>query len=170
MLCRKATLNDLCRIMQIINGAIANLRDQGSNQWQNGYPNEEVLRADIENENCVVCVSDDTIVGLAVIIFGEDPSYGEIDGAWLSDLPYASVHRVATSTDARGKGISSAIIAYCEELCVSNGTMSIRMDTHEVNLPMRALLKKLNYTECGVIHLKNNEVDNARFAYEKLLK
>ena len=42
----------------------------------------------------------------------------------------------------------------------------MRIDTHEENLGMQGLLKKLGYHHCGVIYLENND---KRLAFEKLI-
>ena len=42
----------------------------------------------------------------------------------------------------------------------------MRIDTHEENLGMQGLLKKLGYHYCGVIYLENND---KRLAFEKLI-
>ena len=44
-------------------------------------------------------------------------------------------------------------------------TMHIRIDTHEDNVVMQNLLKKLGFKFCGIIHLKNGD---KRLAYEKI--
>ena len=43
--------------------------------------------------------------------------------------------------------------------------MHIRIDTHEDNVVMQNLLKKLGFKFCGIIHLKNGD---KRLAYEKI--
>ena len=47
-----------------------------------------------------------------------------------------------------------------------NNIKSMRIDTHEKNLGMQGLLKKLGYHYCGVIYLENND---KRLAFEKLI-
>jgi hypothetical protein len=43
----------------------------------------------------------------------------------------------------------------------------MRIDTHEDNMGMQQLLKKLGYSYCGVIFLGN---EDKRLAFEKLFK
>ena len=53
-----------------------------------------------------------------------------------------------------------------EEMCKNMGINSIRIDTHEENLPMQNLLKKNNYEYCGIIYLEDK---SERLAFEKIL-
>lgn len=46
---RLATKNDISNIMLSIDDAIAFLKQSGSTQWQNGYPNQKVIEEDIAN-------------------------------------------------------------------------------------------------------------------------
>ena len=46
---------------------------------------------------------------------------------------------------------------------------SIKVDTHELNIPMQKILEKTNYKYCGTITLKRTKEDNLRKAYQKQL-
>lgn len=46
---RKAALEDADDIWEILRRAIARRKEDGSNQWQDGYPNPEVVQKDISN-------------------------------------------------------------------------------------------------------------------------
>ena len=47
---RQAAKNDLDQIMPIINEAKKFLKQDGTPQWQSGYPDLKTITADIENE------------------------------------------------------------------------------------------------------------------------
>ncbi|WP_318529082.1 hypothetical protein [Ligilactobacillus aviarius] len=51
---RPATQRDLPSIMAIIHEAQALLKNDGSPQWQDGYPTEEVFQTDIQRNECFV--------------------------------------------------------------------------------------------------------------------
>ncbi len=55
---RKATLEDADNIWGVLRQAIARRKADGSNQWQDGYPNLEVVKKDISNGNGFVCVKE----------------------------------------------------------------------------------------------------------------
>ena len=47
---RKSTKADIGNIMKIIKQAQEYFRQNGIDQWQNNYPNQDVIENDIENE------------------------------------------------------------------------------------------------------------------------
>ena len=49
MILKKSVKSDIPRIMDIIKQAQSYFKDQNIDQWQNGYPNEEVINNDIES-------------------------------------------------------------------------------------------------------------------------
>ena len=64
---RKATLDDLDRLMEIFEEARRFMCRTGNpNQWINGYPQRELIQEEIEASHCYVCVTKD---GRAVATF-----------------------------------------------------------------------------------------------------
>jgi len=165
MTLRLASKLEIDIIWSILQEAIEQRKKDGSDQWQNGYPNEQTVANDINNEVGYVLVKEDLIVAYAAIIFGIEPAYNDIKGNWLSNDAYAAVHRVATAGDFKGKGIATQLFSRIEDLCVSKNVFSIKVDTNFDNVPMLKILKKLNYTYCGEIFFSGA----ARMAYEKLI-
>ena len=46
---KKADITDIPEIWAILQNAILRRKNDGSNQWQDGYPNPEVVKKDVEN-------------------------------------------------------------------------------------------------------------------------
>lgn len=64
---RKATLDDLDRLMEIFEEARRFMCRTGNpNQWINGYPQRELIQEEIEASHCYVCVTEE---GRAVATF-----------------------------------------------------------------------------------------------------
>ena len=55
---RQANLSDLNEIWQIIQFAIASRKADGSKQWQDGYPNIDSIRTDINNSYAHVLTNE----------------------------------------------------------------------------------------------------------------
>ena len=166
MTLRLANETEIVAIWTILQQAIAQRKMDGSDQWQNGYPNEQTITNDINNGAGYVLVNNDIVVAYAAIIFGIEPTYNDIKGNWLSNGDYAVVHRVATSDDFKGKGIATQLFTKIEDLCMNKNVFSIKVDTNFDNVPMLKIVKKLNYIYCGEIFVSGS----SRMAYEKLLK
>ena len=162
---RLASITELDTIWNILQQAIAQRKRDGSDQWQNGYPNEQTVIDDIQKGIGYVLVDNNIIVAYAAIIFGIEPTYIDIKGTWLSNKDCVVVHRVATSEDHKGKGIATKLFLLIEDLCIKNNVFSIKVDTNFDNIPMLRILEKLNYTYCGDIFFNGA----SRMAFEKLL-
>ncbi|NLK28170.1 MAG: GNAT family N-acetyltransferase [Clostridiales bacterium] len=164
---RKSTHADADGIMEIIRQAQSYLKSQGIDQWQNNYPNPEVVKKDIDEENGYVIVKDKLIIGTVTVSFDGESTYDVIyDGAWKSNQPFAVIHRIAVRDEYKGQGISSKIIRWIEEMCLKKGIHSIKVDTHEKNLSMQKILKNNGFEYCGIIYLANG---SKRMAFEKMI-
>ncbi|NHM15608.1 GNAT family N-acetyltransferase [Eggerthellaceae bacterium zg-887] len=175
---RQSRLDDIDDINAVFADGRASLRALGIDQWQNSYPTPEIVRGDIEQGHGFVAVDEDgSIVGIASALFIGEKIYDDLDGpGWLTDSlshepRYCTIHRVAVSAQATGKGVGRFMIESIEALARENGSESVRVDTHRGNAPMRNLLLKCGYTECGVVHVLHvAETTTERIAYEKLIE
>ncbi|MBU5312169.1 GNAT family N-acetyltransferase [Tissierella carlieri] len=164
---RKTVESDIDSIMNIFNQAKAYMKEQGIDQWNNNYPNYEVVKNDIKDGVSYVLVKDNNVVGTVVAIFGEEKNYKNIyDGKWISNEEYAVIHRIAIDSNYKGLGIVSIIFKNIEDICINRSINSIRVDTHEDNLSMQSLLAKNCFQYCGVIYLEDK---SKRIAFEKIL-
>ena len=126
-------------------------------QWGSTYPEISEIQSDIENGLSLVAEEDDVLCGVFVFFVGDDPTYREIDGAWLNDKPYGVIHRIAGN--GKKPGVLHAALEYGFEQ-VDN----IRIDTHKDNVVMRHLLEKEGFSETGIIICHNG---TPRVAYQK---
>ena len=154
---RLANKEDLKAIEQIYENARQFMRSNGNfSQWGNSYPSVGIIQADIK-QKCLYVVEDEAIQAVFTLIMGEDPTYLEIDGAWLNDRSYATLHRIAS----RGtqKGIFKLIIEFSWSICPN-----LLIDTHKDNKPMRHLIEKNGFVYCGIIIVGDG---TPRLAYQK---
>lgn len=164
---RKSKKDDLKYIIEIINEAKEFLKESKIDQWQQGYPNEEVILRDIENQHSYVLEDDNKIIGTVALSFDKEETYDLIyDGKWISNNEYAVIHRIAASKKCNIKGIGTEIIKNIEKICIDKGIENIKIDTHEKNLVMQKLLEKNNFKYCGVIYLEDKA---KRIAFEKVI-
>ena len=163
---RKASLADQDIIWDILQQAIKRRKEEGSNQWQDGYPNIDSIKNDIENDYGYVLESENQILGYAAVIFEIEPAYEIIEGKWLSNQEYVVIHRVAVSEVYVGLGIATIIFQEVEKVALSKNIFSIKVDTNFDNTPLLKILNKLNYAYCGEVYFRGS----ARKAFQKLLK
>ena len=160
-------LDDICRITD---EAKAQLKSMGLDQWQKGYPSREVWHNDIIHHRAWIAHEDECIIGAFAFETLPDPSYFEIDGQWLTDTPYASMHRVCVADQAKGQGVAARLFHFGFDLARSAALDSLRIDTHPNNTPMLRALDKAGFVPCGTIILKGGSEDgDLRVAFEKIL-
>lgn len=161
-----ALKEELQEIMVIINQAKARRKAEGSNQWQDGYPNIKTIDADISNQVGYVLVNEKhKVVGYSAVLITDEPAYDDLEGEWLSKDDFIVIHRVAIHDDYLGKGLAKLIFENVEKLALSKSIFSIKVDTNFDNLPMLHIFGKLGYQYCGQVYFRGS----ARRAYEKIL-
>lgn len=163
---RKATQNDLPEIWTIIQQAIIRRETDGSDQWQDGYPNELIISKDITEEHAYVLSNENEIVGYIAILINDEPAYNNIEGKWLTQDDFVVVHRLAIADDFLGKGLAQRLLKHTEKLAIKNKIYSLKIDTNFDNIAMLKILEKMGYTHCGEVTFSNG---NRRKAFEKVL-
>jgi GNAT superfamily N-acetyltransferase len=162
---RKATTSEIPQIWVILQQAIARRKEDGSNQWQDGYPNPDVIENDIDQNAGFVLTEGDTIIGYTALLINDEPAYEKIEGKWLTNVDFVVFHRVAISENHLGKGLAKKLLGFIEEFAISNNIYSLKADTNFDNFAMMAVFEKLGYSYRGEVHLRGSP----RKAYEKVL-
>lgn len=162
---RKATLQDAQDIWKILEQAILRRKNDGSNQWQDGYPNPDVVKKDIEFGYGYVLTLGDRIIAYSAVLVNDEPAYTEIEGKWLTNGDFVVVHRIAVADDYLGQGLSSKVMEFIEKLALEKGVFSVKVDTNFDNPAMLRIFEKLGYSYCGQVYFRGS----ARKAFEKVL-
>ena len=126
---------------QIYENAKVFMRENGNkDQWGDDYPSRELIEQDLDD--MYLCMAENQIACVFYYKKDEDEEYGQINGKWLNDEPYAVVHRVAST------GIIKGAASYCLDWAYSQ-IPNLRMDTYRDNIPMQKLLEKCGFQYCG---------------------
>jgi len=162
---RKAAAEDLNQIWDIIEAAIKRRKEEGSNQWQDGYPNPEVVKADVEKDSGYVLMDGETVAGYCAILINDEPEYANLKGKWLTNGDFVLYHRVAVSEKYLGQGLAQRMLKHVEDFARANKIRSVKADTNFDNIGMLRIFEKLGYTYCGEVTFRGS----ARKAFEKVL-
>lgn len=135
------------------------MKESGNpSQWGDKYPQKESILEDIKKGNSYLIIDEKSEAhAVFALIKGIDENYLDIDGSWPDELPYATIHRIAS--DGKIKGVLHEAVRFALK-----DANRIRIDTHEDNLPMRKALEKEGFTYCGIIGLKDRD-NEPRLAY-----
>lgn len=170
---RLGKISDKDDVVKLFDEAKARFRELGTYQWDK-YPTENEFINDCINNIVYVCTDDETnkVIGTITIMYTEDVNYKVIDGAWLNDHKYASIHRICVDRAYQGRGIGQRLYSLCEErIRKDNLVKDIKVDTYYLNVSMTKLILNNGFIKCGKIYLLRKEVyDRERIAYQKVLE
>lgn len=162
---QKAQVTDISGIWDIIAAAILRRKQEGSEQWQDGYPNLAQIENDIAQAYGFVFKIDNEIVAYAALIPKDEPAYKNIEGEWCTSGEFLVVHRIAVASRYLGKGLAKKMMMEAEHYARVLDLGSIRVDTNYDNAAMLGILKNLDYVYCGKVSMRGKE----RLAFEKAL-
>ena len=162
---KKAVAAQIPEIWIILQQAIARRKADGSQQWQDGYPNPEVILNDINKAAGYILLDGEIIIGYTAILINDEPEYENIQGKWLSDSDFVVFHRVAITQEYLGKGIAKILMQEIENFATVHSIKSIKADTNFDNQAMIAIFEKSHYVYCGEVYFRGSP----RRAYEKIL-
>ena len=164
---RLAKMPDIDTIMIIINEAIKDFKVKNIDQWQNGYPNYEVIYQDIQSKEAYVLLNGEDIIGYGLISKNVDDNYINIyNGNWLTNNEYLVIHRLVISGRFKGQNYGNIFIECAKNICLESNIFSIKVDTHIDNKIMIKFLMNNNFKYTGIIKLEDNSFRNA---YEYLV-
>ena len=165
-----STLENIPEIMTIIKDAKELLASLKIDQWQNGYPNAAQVEQDIlKGESYVVLSEENQVIATSMFTTNKEPTYQIIEeGSWKVDESknYGVIHRMAIKKEYRKQGLATLLFDEFHQQLKSKNIESLKIDTHEENLGMQALIKKIGYQYCGIIYTNYGA---KRLAFEKVI-
>ena len=169
MVFRNTTSKDREQVIGLWQKAQAYFKENGIDQWQDGYPNGDTLDADMAGGESYVLVDPETeeVLATCFVSFAGEPDYNVIyEGSWMGQEPYGVVHRVAVAPHRKGQGLAGQLMDHAADLCRENGMKTMRMDTHEDNRSMQRMFAKNSFEYRGVIYLGRDGAKRVAFERE----
>lgn len=163
---KKSSVNDVQAIMKLVHQAQLYFKNNGIDQWQDGYPKDKNIYSDIDKGHSYVLFQNN-ILATMYFAFEDDPCYKDIDGQWLTNnQTYAVIHRIVVDENYKGQNLAKQLLDFAIEQCLQNHIYSIRIDTHHDNQSMQRFLTKNGFELCGQLMLESGA---PRIAFEKIL-
>lgn len=150
-------MQEIDKAEEIIEEGKRHLKEQGVDQWQNGYPDRQILCQDLTAGKGYFVMEGAERLGYLCIDFDGESAYDEIQGSWHTKEPYMVVHRMAFTEKARGKRVSEELFRLAEEMSRQRGVFSFRVDTDRQNQKMQHILAKNGFFYCGTIWFDASE-------------
>jgi len=167
MIIRKANKPDLENIMKMYKSCVTGMLKNGIDQWDETYPNTEIISEDLNVGTYYVSEMDGVIIGGVNIDKNQDDTYLSIDWEDKSDS-FLVVHRLGVKEEFWNKKIGKYLMLFTENLVIEKGLKSIRLDTYSGNPKAMEFYRRLGYTELGTIDLKPEK--DKYYCFEKIIK
>ena len=167
MIIRKANKTDLDNIMKMYKSCVTGMLKNGIDQWDDSYPNTEIISEDLNVGTYYVVEMDGTIIGGVNIDKNQDDTYLALDWEDKSDS-FLVVHRLGVKEEFWNKKIGKYLMLFTEKLVIEKGLKSIRLDTYSGNTKAMEFYRRLGYSELGTIDLKPEK--DKYYCFEKIIK
>jgi len=153
---RKAIELDLPEIVELYQTGIADMIKKGILQWDEIYPNIEVLEEDVKRNEMYLLIKEEKIVACVVINEDQDESY--LTGSWkYTEGKAAVIHRLCVHPGNQSQGNGRHIMELAQEMIKSMGYHLIRLDAFMENSNARHLYDKLGYRYAGEVTFRKGQ-------------
>ena len=167
MIIRKANKTDLENIMKMYKSCVKGMLENGINQWDDTYPNSQIISEDLNVGTYYVAEIDGTIIGGVNIDKNQDDTYLALDWEDKSDS-FLVVHRLGVKEEFWNKKIGKYLMLFTVKLVIEKELKSIRLDTYSGNPKAMEFYRRLGYAEIGTIDLKLDK--DKYYCFEKIIK
>jgi Acetyltransferases len=142
--------DDIATICDIFDSCRMDLSAQGIHQWDDQYPNIEVIRNDIHNETIYAAVVDDQIAGVISFDDYEMDEYSAINWS-VNGGKHVIVHRLAVHPNFQRLGIAKRLMDFVHETGIKQQFQSVRLDVYSGNPHAVAFYERLGYEHRGQV-------------------
>tara|TARA_B110000914_G_scaffold96675_1_gene84890 strand:- start:90 stop:590 length:501 start_codon:yes stop_codon:yes gene_type:complete len=164
---RKATINDLDRIIEITKACAAFMISNKIFQWNEHYPNIETFENDVLKGNLYVLEIKNKLIGCLVISNKMDEFYSKVN--WLTpNKNNLYLHRLAVDPDYQKKGYAKQLMSFSFEFAKANNIKSIRLDTFSGNPFNNVFYSNLGFEKLGEIYFRKQS-DKPFYCFEKVM-
>ena len=168
---RLAEERDLLKIFPLYSDAMHQLQQKGIDQWDEIYPDEATLSADVRSGEMLLLEESGKLVSAAVVNEDQAPEYGEVGWRIRRMEPPAVIHRLCVCSQSQGRGLGLQTLLAAEQFAFSRGFRYIRLDAFPHNIAAIRLYESAGYEKAGTVRFpkgifvcyeKNLEVEAAK--------
>jgi len=161
---RHAKIQDLEKIGILIKDAIHNMNQNGILQWDELYPDQQLIEEDILNSHMYLGEIENQLVCMFVINQQFDEQY--IAGDWkYKESSYMVIHRLCVNPAYQKHGVGTKTMQIIENMLMNDGIKAIRLDAFSQNPYALRMYERLGYQKTGEANWRKGLF----YLYEKLL-
>ncbi len=136
-----AQLDELISFYQVV---ADHMEERAIRQWHWGrYPNEDLIRRDVEAGRLYYLPQDDEIAVAVVVETGQDPEYEAL--SWNCGIHPGVFHRLAVHPSMQGAGLGGLVLDDVQQMLRRSGCDCVRCDTSEKNRGAIRLYEKMGF-------------------------
>lgn len=145
---RLAEQNDVNNVFSVYNDAIKKMKSQNIYQWDDIYPNKQIVFDDISKQQLYLGLINNEVASVYVLNKDCDKEYS--CGKWeFTHLDYCIIHRLCVNPKYQNRGVGRATVQHIETQIKEMGIGSIRLDCFVKNPYAFKLYKSLGYNTVG---------------------
>lgn len=150
---RRAGTDDLDALVALYGAAAQDMREKGIDQWDEYYPDREILAEDVESGDMTLGLLDGQLACAYVVNREYEPEY-EL-GAWEhTEGDFCVLHRLCVNPEMQGRGLARQAMARMEKNARDQGFDSVRLDVFSQNLHAQRLYERLGYRRTGEVRFR----------------
>lgn len=161
---RLADVSDFAAVQSLFKLAISKMQAEQIDQWDEVYPDQAILAADIDRRQMYLLVIDGVIAAAIVLNEYQDEEYAAGDWNFLNGR-IAVIHRLCVHPVFQDAGIGKRTIQLAEEILASQGYAAIRLDSFLENPKALRLYRRLGYRPAGTVRFRKGKFQ----LFEKML-
>jgi len=154
VLVRRAHKDDLPRLLELLRICVAHMLSAGIDQWDDLYPSEATLRADVAAGTLYIAATPGhPVAGAFVVDQRQEPEYAGV--AWrLEGRDVGVVHRLMVDPRCQRRGLGRHLMAFAELAARRLGCAAIRLDAFTGNAASLRLYQTLGYEDVGQVRFR----------------
>lgn len=161
---KKLSEKDLSDALLIIKSVVEKMNVEKIEQWDEIYPNQDVLEKDIINGEAYGFFLLKELKGFVVLNEESSPEYNSLKWADVRGKSLI-IHRLSVKATCQGQGIATKLMNFAEQYAKECRYYSIKLDAFLDNRVALNLYEKRNYHKVGTVIFRKGLFN----CYEKIL-
>lgn len=155
----KGQKGDVPDVLDIISRCTKHMESQRIYQWDEAYPDANIIEEDIESGHSYVIKDKGRCIAYAAIneeIEEEPPEHSQLK--WSSDgRKVLFIHRLAVLPEYQGRGIAKKMLGFIEDFALKNDYSSTRLVAYGGNETALKLYENFGYKRAGQLRYPHME-------------
>jgi ribosomal protein S18 acetylase RimI-like enzyme len=132
------------------------MRREGVDQWDEIYPNMDIVAEDARNRSLYVTDSEGICLATVCLDWNQPPEYSPVN--WSSAGQVMVIHRLCVDPAYQGQGIAGRLMDFAEWEARRRGSRWIRLDAYSANHQVVRMYERRGYRIMGEIRFPRREL------------